>query len=153
MGPAHPTIYELGASNQPRSHPQSENSHVRLPGIETFDHVSGPEESPASNSMNGNPHALAGHTSWDMSLHRNLPKLDIESQNAAHTLALARMQAPTGGRDKRQGWYAGPPLNTGVVTSHPRLDGATDVSSPIEPRSAPDSDRVCFLISAHILPS
>ena len=69
----------------------------RLPGIETFDQMPKPSTSPASGlgpmqldsggkppiypgpqSVSG-PNDRRGHASWDMSLHRNLTKLDIAS--------------------------------------------------------------------------
>ena len=140
----------------------------RLPGIETFDHpntgsspnrgsspmqvdsASRPPVYPGPGQTSSGPNDRRGHASWDMSLHRNLTKLDLASGTppkengmwtqqaiiedpeyirshhqsfpAAHppqvvihqdpsapNIETSFLQPATPNRNKRMGWYAGPP--------------------------------------------
>ena len=166
----------------------------RLPGIETFDQASRRPLTPPSSypprvgspmqidspslpqavpagSMQSDPSLpeRRGHSSWDMSLHQNLTKLDLRGNSyrqetpswpshrpvsrpgpiaedvrepvrapVIHQEVESRPSQPApatsmSNRSKRQGWYAGPPMNP--VTSHPRTSPAGSTSSEGVPKT------------------
>lgn len=89
--------YQTPDAPRPAFAPQAAaaiSQQQRLPGIEAFDQMSKPSTSPARGPSpsqmeagrpplypglqnNSGPNDRRGHASWDMSLHRNLTKLDI----------------------------------------------------------------------------
>ena len=92
------SYYQTPDAPRPAFAPQASTAAQRLPGIETFDQIShrpvtphrrGPSpmqvdlpnrppvySGPSEQTTTG-PNDRRGHASWDMSLHRNLTKLDI----------------------------------------------------------------------------
>ena len=92
------SYYQTPDAPRPAFAPQASTAAQRLPGIETFDQIShrpvtpqrrGPSPmqvdapnrppvypGPSEQTTTG-PNDRRGHASWDMSLHRNLTKLDI----------------------------------------------------------------------------
>ncbi|KAL9024344.1 MAG: hypothetical protein Q9196_006584 [Gyalolechia fulgens] len=116
----------------------------RLPGIETFDQAPNPSASPARRGgspmqldspnrppiypgplSTSGPNDRRGHASWDMSLHRNLTKLDIASGNSPKDTASwdpQRSNGPqsaNGGHPNVQPQYTSfAPQPTSVIVHH-----------------------------------
>ncbi|KAL8993646.1 MAG: hypothetical protein Q9188_007276 [Gyalolechia gomerana] len=116
----------------------------RLPGIETFDQV--PNRSASPTRRGGSPMQLdspnrppiypgplstsgpndrRGHASWDMSLHRNLTKLDITSGTPPKDTASwdpqssNGLQSASGGHQNVQSQYTSfAPQSTSVIVHH-----------------------------------
>lgn len=173
------SYYQTPDAPRPAFAPQATaamSQQQRLPGIETFDHPtagaspnrgSSPMQVDASSrapmypgpvQSSSGPNDRRGHASWDMSLHRNLTKLDLANgtppkengiwaqqaiiEDPEHTrpqhqsfpaaqppqvvihqdtappnVETSFLQPATPNRNKRMGWYAGPP----TTIQHPSL--------------------------------
>ena len=148
------SYYETPDAPRPAFAPQAAaavGQTQRLPGIETFDHPSSAASpNPGLGQILSGPNDRRGHASWDMSLHRNLTKLDLANgtppkengiwaqqaiiedppharpqhqsfpaaqppQVVVHqdtpppNVETSFLQPATPNRNKRMGWYAGPP--------------------------------------------
>lgn len=164
------SYYQTPDAPRPAFAPQATaaiSQQQRLPGIETFDHptTASPNRGPSPMQVDAatrppiypgpvqnssGPNDRRGHASWDMSLHRNLTKLDLASgtppkengiwaqqaiiedpehirpehqsfpaaqppqvvihqDTAPPNVETSFLQPATPNRNKRMGWYAGPP--------------------------------------------
>lgn len=165
------SYYQTPDAPRPAFAPQATaavSQQQRLPGIETFDHPttgaspnrgaspmqvdtsSRPPIYPGPAQSSSGPNDRRGHASWDMSLHRNLTKLDLANgtppketgiwtqqaiiEDPEHTRShhqsfpaaqppqvvihqdphppngeTSFLQPATPNKNKRMGWYAGPP--------------------------------------------
>ena len=134
---ARPPVYP-GPSMQSNSGPNDRRGHASWDmslhqNLTKLDITSGapqpelrPYQQPLTYEARPNSASATQHLQAAPIIHQEAPKRPAKEIDSS---------APNSNRAKRQGWYAGPPLNTQPVTSHPRTSPGESTSSEGVPKT------------------